>query len=180
MKSMERYLYLGTIVLLAAGCLYLGLGRKPVADNSGALAEAMASQEQLQKQLAKADAENARLNLTLEEQQKKLSELTKPDAQGAGRPVVRIDPGDLRELQSQGLTDPVNQIVADLVARRDLMPIQGVLGGTMNFHPSDRWVVAKNWVLADFDDGHILGWGVFKYTVENGKITWTRLDWSRP
>ncbi|HYF92096.1 MAG TPA: hypothetical protein VD969_07600 [Symbiobacteriaceae bacterium] len=151
MKAMERYVYLGIILLLAAGCLYLGWGRGP-ADNSAALAE----------------------------QPWQVVDQPAQPAPSADRPVVRLDPGDLRDLQNLGLTDPVNQIVTDLAARQDLLPIQGVLGGTMSFHPSDRWVVAKNWVLADFDDGHILGWGIFKYTVANGKITWTRLDWTQP
>lgn len=176
MNAKERYLYLGVIVLLAAGCLYLAI-RPQGAGEKEALARAAQTEKRLQAELDKALVEIGGLEAALVEERRKAAELARPKERDSSQPVVLMDDVDMRALQRAGLSQPATQVVADLVARRELLPMQGVLGGTMAFRPSDRWVVARSWVLAEFDDGHIMGRGIFKYTVKDGKITWTRLDW---
>ena len=50
---------------------------------------------------------------------------------------------DLRRLRQKGLTDPVNQLKADLMNQADLILQEGVLGGTMNFFPDQIWVLSS-------------------------------------
>ena len=48
----------------------------------------------------------------------------------------------------------------------------------MNFRNEAWWVVSNKWVLAHFDDGHRGGTLLLEYTVENGTIEWTVLDFA--
>ena len=52
----------------------------------------------------------------------------------------------------------------------EIIPFDGVLGGTMGFYgESEIHLLAPNWVYAKFDDGHILGHGVFEYEIQKDK-----------
>ncbi len=95
---------------------------------------------------------------------------------GTGRrPASLVPDSDLEGLRARGLADPVRQVRADLAAHPELIPFKGVLGGTMGFYATDEITVLNGeWVYADFDDGHIGGYGVFRYRVApGGRIAWT-------
>jgi hypothetical protein len=80
-----------------------------------------------------------------------------------------------RELQEQGLDDPVADLVADLQRHPELIPHPGVLGGRMGFRQVR--VLSGRWVHADFDDGHIAGEALLEYRVSKpGRITWKVLE----
>ena len=94
-----------------------------------------------------------------------------------GGPAV---PGVSRErlqmLRNLGLSDPARQLPASLADHRELIPFPGVLGGTMFFDPQSVVFMDGPWVFAQFEDGHVLGYGVFEYSVaRGGRITWKRL-----
>jgi hypothetical protein len=73
---------------------------------------------------------------------------------------------DIEELQQRGLTEPIPEIVASLQVHPEVIPFEGVLGGTMGFYYPDRiHVLNTSWVYADFDDGHVAGHGLFAYSV---------------
>ena len=86
----------------------------------------------------------------------------------------RLSVWQIQRLKKKGLKDPVKDIVADLMKHNELIPYEGVLGGTMGFRSeSDIHVLTPKWVLASFDDGHILGHMLLEYKVSNdGKIFW--------
>jgi hypothetical protein len=92
-------------------------------------------------------------------------------------PVRAISDEWLAELRRRGLSDPLRQIPASLAQHSELIPIQGVEGGTMGFY-DDAGVVLLDgpWVQASYDDGHIGGTGIFEYSVgPGGRLTWKRL-----
>ncbi len=81
---------------------------------------------------------------------------------------------EVSQLQKEGLSDPADDLAADLVQHRELIPFEGVLGGTMGFYSKkDIHVLTSRWVLASFEDGHIGGCMLLEYTVSpQGKIQW--------
>lgn len=54
------------------------------------------------------------------------------------------------------------------------IPKHPVLGGKFFF--SQGAPLKGNWYLAQFEDGHIRGFAIYKYTVNNNKITWKIID----
>lgn len=75
-----------------------------------------------------------------------------------------------------------SRIVEDLITRGDeIIPVDGVLGGTMGFHARDEiHVLGDRWVFAPFEDGHIGGHMLLEYSVDrSGKIHWTVLATER-
>ena len=80
-------------------------------------------------------------------------------------------------LKRLGLSDPYRQLPASLADHPELIPYPGVLGGTMAFHDLDDVILlAGRWVVAPFDDGHVLGYGLFEYQVTpGGHIHWKRV-----
>jgi hypothetical protein len=78
-----------------------------------------------------------------------------------------IDAIDVEALRREGLSDPIAQVVDSLMAHPELIPHEGELGGRMGFY-SARGVHILNmsWVYAEFDDGHVQGRGIFRYTVQ--------------
>lgn len=57
-----------------------------------------------------------------------------------------------------------------LRSKPNLIPLDAVLGGTMYF--SDIKVISDDLVLADYEDGHIMGQTLFEYKIAgNGEVT---------
>jgi len=81
---------------------------------------------------------------------------------------------DRAQLQRRGLSHPEEDIVTDLMQHRELIPFEGVLGGTMGFYSrQDIHVLNSRWVLASFEDGHIGGHMLLEYVVSpRGGIQW--------
>ncbi len=63
-----------------------------------------------------------------------------------------------------------NRIINDLISRTDLIPYEGVLGGTMGF--VEIYVLNNQWVYTVFEDGHIMGSSLLKYTENEDSIEW--------
>lgn len=84
---------------------------------------------------------------------------------------------DLSQLRQKGLANPVEDLKTDLLGKPELIPDEGILGGTMQFYPEHIYILSSQWVMAYYDDGHIAGQMLLKYSVEpGGKITWKVLD----
>jgi len=83
---------------------------------------------------------------------------------------------EIRLLHEQGLEDPERELVADLRSRPELIPFDGVLGGTMGFYNAKSiFLLPHNHVFAYYSDGHLAGHMLLRYEVENGRIDWTVL-----
>lgn len=80
---------------------------------------------------------------------------------------------DEARLQRQGLGHPIKSLVASLLSNPGVIPIAGTLGGTMRFIPDQIHVLSPPWVYAEFEDGHNMAHGVFRYEVEaDSTINW--------
>lgn len=114
------------------------------------------------------------LRETLEEIGKDIEDID-PDIPYVERPARSLlSQFEINRLKRQGLNDPVNDITEDLLKRSDLIPHEGVLGGTMAFYaPENIHILSPNWVFAYFEDGHVRGEILLEYTVDdNGNISW--------
>jgi len=94
------------------------------------------------------------------------------------------EPTDIREHQlqeadrqfliEQGLHDPANDLVKDLMKHNELIPCEGSVGGTPGFYSPNRIaVLSKDHVIADYDDGHVDGTVELTFIVSHGTISWT-------
>lgn len=88
---------------------------------------------------------------------------------------------ELEMLRREGLTgNPVERLRDSLMARRDLIPVQGIHGGTMGFYSrEDIVLLSPNYAFAPFDDGHIGGTMLLRYSITGagGRVDWEPL-WS--
>jgi hypothetical protein len=85
---------------------------------------------------------------------------------------------DIANLQKNGLFDPEEELIADLMQHSELIPYAGVMGGTMGFYSQkDIHILSSRWVLAAFEDGHIGGHMLLEYRLDpGGKIRWRVLS----
>jgi hypothetical protein len=125
-------------------------------------------------------AELAQLQTEKEELAARIADLqTKSADQALGATdQPGLMPWDIDELKKKGLQDPLKDLAADLQKHPELIPYEGVLGGTMAFaFPEKIHVLTDKYVLAYFEDGHIAGWMLLEYGVSRGgRITWRVID----
>ncbi|MEX0685446.1 MAG: hypothetical protein WD267_11275 [Balneolales bacterium] len=89
---------------------------------------------------------------------------------------------EIQEFQQKGLDNPVEDIQQDLLSKPEIIPGDGVLGGTMGFLTTDNIEILNNrWVLATYEDGHVMGQLLLRYEVNNNaQISWEILDHLEP
>jgi hypothetical protein len=88
---------------------------------------------------------------------------------------------EIRYLQRLGLDSPVEDLIADLRSSPRLIGAEAVLGGTMGFHDRDAIrVLNDRWAFARYDDGHIMGAMLLRYTVSAGEVTWEVIAEAEP
>ena len=82
---------------------------------------------------------------------------------------------EIDNIKSKGIADPEKYITDNLLNTPKLIPYKAVLGGTMRF-----WKVTllgDRWAVADFEDGHIGGNMLLKYTIQkDSSIKWKVID----
>lgn len=84
---------------------------------------------------------------------------------------------ELNYLLENGLSDPINQLKQDLINRIDLIPVEGVFGGTMRIYsPEQIRILPGRYVYAVFEDGHIQGNLILQYEVKESQISWKIID----
>lgn len=152
----------GFVCLLAIAIGWLAVTK------GAALARNADLQTQLQRLTADNDALRAERNRLADQVNTLSAQLHVP----VTPPLILMSEFDLDRLKDRGLASPVDEIAASLIARRDLIPFSGVLGGTMAFRYPGEWVITEKWVLALFEDGHISGRAFLEYSVTDGKIEW--------
>jgi len=89
-----------------------------------------------------------------------------------------IPPGpDWDQRVTESMTNPRERVLEDLLSRRDLLPWEGVLGGTMKIQRDrDVWFFGPSWCLAYVEDGHIGGYMLLSYKIRETGIKWDLLD----
>ena len=77
-------------------------------------------------------------------------------------------------LERMGIDD-YKIIEKDLLEKPELISIDGVLGGTMFF--TDAHLLNEKWVYATFEDGHIMGSGLYKFEIISAnEIKWKEIQ----
>ncbi|HLS11393.1 MAG TPA: hypothetical protein VK050_04480 [Flavobacteriaceae bacterium] len=73
--------------------------------------------------------------------------------------------GDMesRSFKDIGIEEPKKYLIDALRNNPSVIPIDGVLGGTMFF--TDIEVLGTKWIIASYEDGHIMGRSIFTYQV---------------
>lgn len=90
-----------------------------------------------------------------------------------GMPAYQLTEADTEALKQAGLDDPVNDLLTDLTYHPELIPREGVLGGTMRFIPSESRVISPQRVIGYYEDGHTAGRLLLEYEISAGEINWT-------
>ena len=86
---------------------------------------------------------------------------------------------DGNALLRQGISNPSEFIESSLQKQPELIPIKGVLGGTMRFVKVQP--LSSQWVIAYYEDGHIEGQAIYKYHLnKNGELEFELLDSLEP
>jgi hypothetical protein len=86
-----------------------------------------------------------------------------------------LDEVDIDELRRKGFANPASQLRDSLKAHPELIPYEGVLGGTMSF--DEVLLLKPPFAFAEFDDGHIDGAMLLEYAiVDPGRAKWKRLN----
>lgn len=67
------------------------------------------------------------------------------------------------QLEKQGIKKPVDFIKKSLRSNPHLIPLNPVLGGKMHF--TNMQVLTDRWVMATYEDGHIMGRTIFLYSL---------------
>lgn len=129
----------------------------------------------------RAEREHRRADEALKQARAALDSAKALKSRAGGQPGVFLSEDEIAALRRAGLTDPVNQLRSDLEAHGSLIPMKGVLGGTMGFYDREGVVLLPGgYVYAPGDDGHILVHAILRYRVEpGGKITWALIDAKR-
>ena len=69
----------------------------------------------------------------------------------------------------RGIKNPNEFVEEYMRSRPELIPIEAVLGGTMHF--AKIQLLSSSWVIADYDDGHILGRAIYEFKfLENNEL----------
>lgn len=78
-------------------------------------------------------------------------------------------------LLKKGIKDPEEHIVEALKSKPELIPSDAVLGGSMRFVKID--VLSDKWVIAQYEDGHVMGKALFSYEILNdGSVRFKLMD----
>ena len=86
-----------------------------------------------------------------------------------------LSESDIQRLKRKGLQNPEPDLMNDLNRKQSkLIPREGVVGGKMAIR--DSRILNDRYALAYYEDGHIGGYMLLKYEVNNGNINWTVVD----
>lgn len=85
-----------------------------------------------------------------------------------------LSESEIGALKEAGLDNPPEQLRDELMSHPDLIPYEGVLGGTMGFVRHTISPLSPQWIYAEFEDGHVMGRCLLEYDITSeGAIAWT-------
>lgn len=132
--------------------------------------------DSLASELEVADAARSRSEKELEEALAKLSTETGDagslqEELDACREKFGYDPTIEWALSRAGLT--IEEVERSLKDHPEVIGKEPVLGGTMYFNRT--LMLTPTWVFGQFEDGHVLGWGLYEYEYDKGVFTWREI-----
>ncbi|MDO9508550.1 MAG: hypothetical protein Q7I97_04290 [Thermovirgaceae bacterium] len=112
-----------------------------------------------------------KLALTFEELEKARARIS---ADMDDEPIPRPD---WERLKTKARPDPRAWISASLLSRDDIIPWEGIHGGTMRIYdPSLVWFVGPSWCIVWAEDGHIGGYMLLRFDPGAEEPNWRLLD----
>lgn len=134
-----------------------------------------------------ADREVAEIDRELEQEQAETDSLegmmlppdtmdmTPPSGAAFVDELGSLSESDIQRLKRKGLKNPESDLMNDLNRKQSkLIPTEGVVGGTMAIR--DSRILNDRYALAYYEDGHMGGYMLLKYEVNNGNISWKVID----
>jgi hypothetical protein len=89
----------------------------------------------------------------------------------------RLPVPDWEKMRTRARPDPRSLVLENLLAREDLIPWEGIHGGTMKIYdPSLVWFIGPRWCIAWVEDGHIGGYMLLRFDTDTGQTQWRLLD----
>ncbi len=80
-----------------------------------------------------------------------------------------------RKLMDQGIINPSEYIADQLKEQPEIIPMKAVLGGKMHF--LNVQILGREWIIADYEDGHVMGKSIFQYKVnKDGKVDFKLIE----
>ncbi len=118
------------------------------------------------RQLEKMSFENDSLSQELAQQKDIIDSLRKKIKNDKNPELSRVYFGS----EFEDIENPEEFITSELKDRPEEIPLDPVLGGTMEFR---RIVLlSEEWIYAEYDDGHIMGSAIYRYTLHpKGSLT---------
>ncbi|HEU4333215.1 MAG TPA: hypothetical protein VFT32_01855 [Candidatus Eisenbacteria bacterium] len=96
-----------------------------------------------------------------------------PTSEGGAGAHDLLDSVERDWLQRAGFPSPADSLRADLLRHPELIPAEGVVGGTMAFREGSIWILPAGHVWAVADDGHIEVSLLLRYDVgKERRIAW--------
>ncbi len=100
------------------------------------------------------------------------------------RVQIRSEPGgepfpqpNWKKLSTKTRPEPRSWLIENLLSRQDLIPWEGIYGGTMKIYdPTQVWFVGPRWCLTWVEDGHIGGYMLLRFDTDEGEPRWHLLD----
>lgn len=72
------------------------------------------------------------------------------------------------------IDNPKDFLKESLNRQREKIPVDAVLGGSMEFRQVE--ILTEDWILAVYDDGHIQGKSIYRYALKpNGEVEFTEI-----
>jgi hypothetical protein len=82
----------------------------------------------------------------------------------------------IQRLKKKGLSNPVQDIISDLMKHSELIPYEPKPGGVAHFYEKEIWILNNRWILASVTDGHWGGYLLLEYDItDSGNIKWKRI-----
>ncbi len=114
---------------------------------------------------------NEKLDLALKELDSARSRIRLPSE------LDRLPVPDWEKMRTRARPDPRSLAIESLMAKEDLIPWEGMHGGTMKIYdPSLVWFIGPRWCIAWVEDGHIGGYMLLRFDTDTGQTQWRLLD----
>ncbi|MFJ7935062.1 hypothetical protein [Sporosarcina sp. NPDC096371] len=170
MRVFKPVLAIAILIIVFGGVYYVIAGYK---EKNQILEKSLLENKELTEKIkAENSSEVLRLNdevARLQQQIQDLSESTKNEGQ-----LDHLTASILQQLNYEGTE---KDIIAELILHPELIPYDGILGGTMQLSAEGAKVLSHEWIFAPFSDGHTLGHLLVEYKVNDGKLTdWKTID----
>lgn len=88
--------------------------------------------------------------------------------------TLSLEAFQLKQIEKAGIDQP-QLLTQSLMAHPEVIGVSAVLGGIMGF--TKVAVINEKWVYGAFEDGHIMGYGIYEWTLgADGTITWKEIS----